>query len=124
MFLTPNGWSYIAIAARLLPYSLHVRYKRMMTDMPEVDTFKTYYRINSRSRIEALSREAGLRLESLDTRVGWPTYWEVHSWIHPFGLVLHWLLERGPVWFHISLLGVIIKPSTGTSVPAGAACAS
>lgn len=114
LFLTPNGWSYIALGARLTPYSFHVRYKRMMTEMAEVDTFATFYRINTRSRISEIARDAGLRVDFIESRVGWPTYWEVSRLLYPVGLCLHWLLERGPAMFHISLFGSLVKPNLKT----------
>jgi SAM-dependent methyltransferase len=111
LFLTPNRWSYVAVAAALTPYRFHVWYKSLMIGTAQVDTFATFYRINTRRAIEAIADDTGLRLREFRTFVGWPTYLERGEWLHRAGALLHWALERLPSSLHISLVGVLEKPS-------------
>ncbi|MDD5302617.1 MAG: class I SAM-dependent methyltransferase [Elusimicrobia bacterium] len=109
LFLTPNRWSYIAVAAALTPYRFHIWFRSMLIGTAEVDTFPTIYRINTRRDIQALGHAAGLRLEWFESFVGCPTYLETGEWLHRFGVGLHLLLERLPEPFHISFAGSLRK---------------
>lgn len=111
LFLTPNRWSYIAIIAALTPYRFHVWYKSKMIGTAAVDTFPTCYLLNTRNDIERLANEAGMRLETFESLVGWPTYLERGEWMHRFGVLLHRLLESLPERFHISFIGALRKCS-------------
>lgn len=52
---TPNKWGYIGLGARIVPNRLHVRaLKRLQPDKPEVDTFPTAYRMNTRTDLQGL----------------------------------------------------------------------
>lgn len=109
VFLTPNRLSYIAIAAALTPYRFHVRYRSRLAAIDEADTFPTLYRLNTVSQIRKLGGRIGLELETIETVVGWPTYLERSDLLHRIGVLWHWLLERGPSAFHISLVGTLVK---------------
>ena len=109
IFVCPNRFSYIALVGSLTPHRLHVWFKRLISDTAEADTFKTYYRANSRRRIMKLTGGAGFIVERLDSFVGWPTYWEFSEALHRLAVVGHWLLERAPSIFHISLVGILRK---------------
>lgn len=108
-FLTPNRWNYISVAAALTPYRFHVWYKSKMIDTAEVDTFPTFYRINTRRDIERYGGAVGLSLEWFESFVGWPTYLESNDWLHRIGVALHLVLERLPEGFHISFAGSLRK---------------
>jgi SAM-dependent methyltransferase len=109
IFACPNRFSYIALAGSLTPHRFHVWFKRLISDTAEADTFRTYYRVNSRGRIRKLTAGAGFIVERLDSFVGWPTYWEFSEALHRLAVVAHWLLERAPRVFHISLVGILRK---------------
>jgi len=109
IFVCPNRFSYIALAGSLTPHRFHVWFKRLITDTADEDTFRTYYRANSRRRLQNLADRAGFVIERLESFVGWPTYWEFSDGLHRLAVVGHWLLERGPRMIHISLVGVLRK---------------
>ncbi len=111
LFLTPNRWNYISVVAALTPYRFHVWYKSKMIGTAEVDTFPTFYRINTRRDIQVLASSAGLRLEWFESFVGCPTYLELGEWLHRLGVGLHLLLECLPGAFHISFVGSLKKDS-------------
>ena len=109
VFLCPNRFSYIALLGRVTPYRFHVWFRTLLSATADEDTFPTYYRLNSAHQILALAARCGFRNEVLDTLVGWPTYWEFSDLLHRCGVVAHWLLERGPRVFHVTLVGVLRK---------------
>lgn len=109
LFMTPNKWSYIALAATLTPHRFHVWYKSKMIKTAEVDTFPTRYRLNTRGDIERLGQEAGLRLVEFKSFVGCPTYLEIADWPHRLGCILHRVLEKLPEALHISFVGSLHK---------------
>lgn len=110
VFLTPNRFSYISLAAALSPYRFHVWFKGKTLSTAKGDVFPTYYRLNSPGRIRKLARRTGFEVEAQRSFVGWPTYWEFSDLVHRAAVVGHWLLERCPCLFHISLAGVLRKP--------------
>ena len=72
VFLTPGAYSPAALLNRALS-PLQTRLVPLVYGRDEGDTFPVIYRANTRRRLEELSREAGLRLESLE-RIEDPTY--------------------------------------------------
>lgn len=58
--LTPNRRHYVSIIARLTPHVFH-RAFNASRGRAEEDTFPTLYRANSRGKLRALARSAGLR---------------------------------------------------------------
>lgn len=58
---TPNVWSYMGIASRLIPNRMHARVLgRMQPDRREEDIFPTVYRCNSVGELEKAFRRHGL----------------------------------------------------------------
>lgn len=58
---TPNVWSYMGVASRLIPNRLHARVlNRMQPDRLEEDIFPTLYRCNSVGGLEKAFRRHGL----------------------------------------------------------------
>jgi len=109
VFLCPNGFSYIALLARMTSRRFHVWFRQRLMATAEEDTFDTYYRLNSASRIRRLATQCGFRTEMMHSYVGWPTYCEFSDLMHRCAVVAHWLLERGPRAFHVTLVGVLRK---------------
>lgn len=109
VFLCPNRLGYIAVVGSVTPHAFHVWWRRRMSATAEDDTFVTYYRLNSSRRIRRVAGRAGLRVESLRSLVGWPTYWEFSDVLHRIMCVMHRLLEAGPALCHLTLVGVLRK---------------
>lgn len=72
--LTPNAWSFFTLISRMIPYRLKQILKGNMFGLHEEDTFRTWYRANSRGRLEALSAQAGLRIERCQRLPGMWTF--------------------------------------------------
>ena len=73
LFLTPNKWHYVCLAARCTPEAFHQFYNRRR-GRHETDTFPTVYRLNSRSVIRRNFRQAGFVEEELTMRECCPNY--------------------------------------------------
>lgn len=63
LFHTPNIYGYPAFVAQLLPDRFKTWLSGILEGRPADDVFKTHYRANRRSDIEALAQAAGLQVE-------------------------------------------------------------
>jgi SAM-dependent methyltransferase len=60
VLLTPNAWSFFTLISRMIPYRLKQILKGNMFGLHEEDTFRTWYRANSRTKLDTAMRAAGL----------------------------------------------------------------
>ena len=65
IFLTPNRWDYVSLAAIAIPNRLHPSLVHRLTDREECDTFPTFYRANTQRAIRDLAGRCGFQVESL-----------------------------------------------------------
>ncbi len=107
VFLCPNRFSYISLAASLTSYWFHSKFKWLTMRTADSDTFPTYYRLNSMSRIIKVASQAGFKTETINSYVGWPTYWEFSDHLHRLFVLVHKCLEAFPSWCHITLVGAL-----------------
>lgn len=70
---TPNRWHYVAIGASLTPHSFHRRFNEGR-GRSSVDTFPTRYKANSRRQLQAIARQSGFELVSVEFFEGRPEY--------------------------------------------------
>lgn len=105
VFMCPNRCGYTYLISAALPYGLHVRLRKIAMGVDKTDTFPTYYRLNSAARIGATARRAGLHLETVDSYVGWPTYWEFSDLLHRGFVLVHRIVQMLPPALHLTLLG-------------------
>jgi SAM-dependent methyltransferase len=94
--LTPNGWHYATGLIRLfelLPHRLAQRVVRRLYGRAHHDTFRTYYRLNSTSRLTKAARSAGMRLAG---RLGFPNpdYFSFSPLLRSAAVVTDYVLER------------------------------
>ena len=73
LFLTPNKWHYVSLAARLTPHAFHGWYNKKR-GREDDDTFPTTYLLNSRSDVKRRFRAAGFECEKLVMRECCPNY--------------------------------------------------
>jgi SAM-dependent methyltransferase len=76
VFRTPNLWHYVALVARLTSHRFHLKVaNRLRTNGPDHhDPWPTVYAMNTRRRVAALAREAGLQVRSLQMVEKEPSY--------------------------------------------------
>ncbi len=98
---TPNAWSYVALAARLIPNRMHARVLRVaQDDRKEEDVFPTVYRCNTRSRLAKTMRRHGLESVVFAYEAE-PGYLAFSAWLYRAAASLQPLL---PPWFRTTLL--------------------
>jgi SAM-dependent methyltransferase len=78
---TPNLYHYVSMGARLLPHSMHLMLANRLRRMPEGthDPYPTWFRSNTRSRLEQLCRMAGLREPAITMLEPEPSYGNAHA---------------------------------------------
>ena len=78
LVLTPNLWDYASLASAMIPGSLHPRLVKFLEGRATEDTFPTFYRANTASRVRRLARTAGLEIESVEHLGQYPSYLTFH----------------------------------------------
>jgi len=113
VFVTPNAWSYVAIAARAVPLRLrHVLIERVSGRASAAENCPTFYRANSARTLRRLVCRSGLDLVRLDGYVSEPCYTAGLPLVHLVAIAWHRLLERARMQrvLGLTLLGVVRKP--------------
>ncbi len=105
IFVTPGGWSYIAIVARLTPLGFHKWYNRIR-GVDESDVFKTYYRFNSIYRIKRESVKSGLFPEKIVLITGYPSYFDFSKILTVIFGFIHYFISK--IVFLNRLIGINI----------------
>jgi SAM-dependent methyltransferase len=113
VFVTPNAWSYVAIAARAVPLGLRHKLIECMRGHPSTsDNHPTFYRANTTRTLRRLTSGGGLEFVRLDGYVSEPCYTTGLPIVHLLAIAWHRLLEccRMKRALGITLLGVVQKP--------------
>lgn len=109
----PNGWSYIALLARVTPVSFHNLVHRLGNPSRgnEANPWPTFYRFSTPLTIRRLARNTGFAVVSMQTFVGEPCYTTYLPLIHLAFIAYHKLLEKlNPIFnFHITSVVVLRK---------------
>jgi len=81
VFRTPNVWHYVAMAANMLPHSVHMLLANRLRGLgPEAhDPYPTVYRANTRSRLVSLCRDAGMEVQRMIMIEKEPSYGRAHK---------------------------------------------
>jgi SAM-dependent methyltransferase len=112
LFKTPNRWHYMPTIARLTPHAFHGFYNRLR-GRETVDTFPTYYRANSRSRIGALARRAGMVVRSVEFVEGRPEYLRISPATYLLGYLYERVVNSLPslAGLRVVILGNLARPA-------------
>lgn len=108
----PNGWSYIAILARLTPLGFHRWVHEQGSNSNSIEVFPTFYRFNTPRAMRRLARRAGLRVVRIESFVGEPCYTTWLPLVHLVAIGYHRLLEafRPILNTHITSVALFEKP--------------
>jgi len=112
IFAAPNGWSYIALLARMVPLQFRAALASFGEDGRGYGRhFPTYYRANSVFSIRRLAKLSGLNVGSLEGFVGEPCYTLALPVVHLIMIALHKMLEifRLHRVAGITLVGLLVK---------------
>ncbi len=82
---TPNLLHYYGIASRLTPHSFHLWFNRRVRGFDDSDIFPTFYRANTRRRLQRLLSSSGFARIELTLAEGAPSALEFNSVLHAFG---------------------------------------
>jgi SAM-dependent methyltransferase len=96
---TPNKWSYVALAATLVPNRLHSKaLEAVQPNRLEKDIFPTFYRMNSASSLRKLFKGNDVYITKYFAD---PAYYFDSKLVFGFFRLLHWILPRpfAPVIF-------------------------
>lgn len=109
---TPNRWHYIPMLARLTPASVHEWCNRLR-GRPAGQTFRTYYRANSRGQIRKLAAAAGLALNSIHLIEGRPEYLRFSPLTYVAGCAYERLVNKIAVLepLRVVLIATLLRPS-------------
>lgn len=109
----PNGWSYVALWARLTPLGFHDLVHRLAgtSDGSEDIVFPTFYRFSTPQVMRRVARMTGFDVVSMQTFVGEPCYTTYLPLLHFAFIVYHKILEKlNPIFnFHITSVVVLRK---------------
>jgi SAM-dependent methyltransferase len=116
VFVTPNAWSYSAIATRLTSQRFHEAFLGRLTKLGgsgNQKPFPTAFRMNTRGQIERLARDTGYVVHALHSCVDHPTYTYPFPLIHQLAVAWHLVLDKLD-WLEplrISWVCVLAKPA-------------
>ena len=74
IFLTPNKWHYVTLAARMTPHWFHEWYNSRLRASHNDDTFPTKYRLNTTKSLNRQFAAAGFDRDILIQRESCPNY--------------------------------------------------
>ncbi len=122
IFLTPNAWGPFTWLSRVVPHPLKQRFKHRLFGLHEEDTFRTWYRANTGSRLASLAAVTGFEPVRV-TRL--PGMWTFFIFNRPLALTVRAMergLARAPVLSGMTtyLLGVWRKTGAAGEVSHGA----
>lgn len=89
---TTNKWAYHALAAAMIPNSLHVKILSLVQpNRKAIDTFPTYFRANTVHTLNRLLEEHAFK-GYVYRHISEPPYFSFSSWAYKVGVVVHrWL---------------------------------
>ena len=73
IFVTPNGYSYISVISRLTPLGFHKWFNKIR-GVDESDIYPSYYRFNTKRKIEKVLAESKFEMEEIEFVTGYPSY--------------------------------------------------
>jgi len=104
----PNGWSYIALVARLTPLRVHGWVRGLGAANGRTDAFPTFYRFSTPRVMRRLAGEVGFEMIDLETFVGEPCYTTFLPVVHWVLIGYHVLLERLRPRFNFHITSVAL----------------
>lgn len=112
---TPNVWSYMGIASRLIPTRHHVRVlERVQPDRQEDDVFPTLYRCNSRGKLHRALERHGFECV-VQTHEPEPAYLSFSRVLYSVGVLYQRLAPRA---VRRTLLAMATKQPSTRDIPA------
>jgi len=107
---TPNQFHYVALIARFTPFWFHAAFNKVR-GRSESHTFPTFYRANSKAKLQRLARLAGFT-SNVERIEGRPEYTRFLL-LYPFGLLWERVVNRFKVlsFLRVIIIAEFFKPS-------------
>lgn len=93
VFVTPGGWSYIAIVSKLTPLGFHKWYNRKR-GVDVNDIYPTFYRFNSKFKIKRKSLKHGFDINIILFITGYPSYFNFSKVLTIIFGYYHYLISK------------------------------
>jgi len=87
VLLTPNAWSFFTLISRALPYRLKQIFKGKLFAGHEEDTFRTWYRANTKADLDLLMHRVGLEPRTFHRL---PGMWTFFIFSEPLARLVRW----------------------------------
>ena len=116
---TPSSRHYVAAAARLTSYGFH-KWFNALRGRDVVDTFPTFYRLNSRSQIDKAASSAGLETQEIEFIEKRPEYLRISPITYLPGIAYERLvnLDRRLESLRASVIAALQRPlEVGPTAP-------
>lgn len=115
VFVTPNAWSYSAIATRVTSQRFHEAFLarlRKLGGSGNEKPFPTAFRMNTRGSIERLAAGGGFTVRALHSGVDHPTYTYPFPLLHQLAALWHLMLDHFELMepLRLTWIGVLEKP--------------
>ena len=116
LFLTPNKWHYVSIAARLTPHAFHTWYNRKRGRADD-DTFETLFRLNSARDLRREFRRAGFEERRIILRECCPNYLTFSLPSFLLGALYERLVNRFDVFkvLRVNIIGEFVKSGSAAA---------
>jgi len=95
LFVTPNRWSYISVAATMTPLAFHRWYNRLR-GLRQEDIYPTFYKLNSYGKIKKEAHRLGFLIKELQVLTGVPAYFNFSKILTAMVRPLHYLIRFSP----------------------------
>ena len=109
---TPNLLCYVYLISRMTPYAWHIYFRKILQGKPEEDTFRVYYRVNTRHGLKYIFEKAGFIVEKIEMVEKEPSYLMKWPFTFMFGLFYERLLNSVEFLsiFRANIFAVLRKP--------------
>ena len=110
IFLTPNRWHYVPIISSLTPDSFH-KWLNKKRGREEVDTFQTFYRMNSGSVLRKLAKRNGFIVRHLYMFECDPKYLTFNRPLYYLGIGYERIVNNLSIFYNlrVNILGIMEK---------------
>ena len=106
LFKTPNRWHYMPIIARATPLSFH-KFVNQLRGRAGVDTFKTFYRANSKHQVNAVVQKIGLHVSKINLIEGRPEYLRFNTLFYCIGILYEKLVNSHSILSYFRILMIV-----------------
>jgi len=117
---TPNLLHYVSIGARLMPHSVHLLLANRMRSLEKDahDPYPTWFRSNSRGRLQRLCRMAGMGEATIMMVEPEPSYGRAHALLFYPMMAYERLVNASPTFsgFRITILLYVRRPLKSLAV--------